>query len=511
MKNFKKMMALALAMVMVLAMSITVFADTTDPDPSAGGGDTTPTTHAVSTDSTTHTYQIYQIFTGTKSGGQLINLKYGVNAKGTTGGAVSQADMTTLATIEKTQYANDQAKITALLPFADITGNPIAEIGKGKGSTANLAEGYYIIKDTDNSLKDPETYTLYLFTVLDNDLTIIPKSGTTTSEKNIAETTPTKIGDYDIGSVIPYSLTLKLPDNYADFKDYYAKFVDDMSGGLTLNTDSVRIHYGASDTEGTGISLSTVSGTSYTAPAGQKYEYEIADLKQVEAASALHAGDTVTITYTATLNGNAVVGEAGNPNKYHVVYSNNPNETGSGNTNETPDDINIVFTFETIFDKKDGDGNPLTGADFKLEKKVAGNWVDVTELFNGDNNPTKTGSTTTTSGEFTFAGLGQGQYKLTETTTPSGYNTINPIEFTITAEYEIVQGAGSIKSLTGTGDSIEFSPNTTAGTLTANVINESGVTLPSTGGIGTTIFYIIGGILILGAAITLIGKKKFAR
>ena len=508
MKKMKKMFALALAMVLALAMNVTVFAG----GDTGGGGDTSAaTTHTVSTTSSTHTYEIYQIFTGTKSGDQLTDLKYGENAVGNTGDAVSQTDMTELARIEEATYADDQAKITDLLPFVNLEGTPIAEIGKDKDTSADLAEGYYIIKDKDDSLEDPETYTLYLFKVLDSDLTIEPKSGTTTSEKNIDETTPTKTGDYDIGSVIPYSLTLTLPDNYADFKDYYAKFVDDMSGGLTLNTGSVKIHYGEDDTTGTAITLTAVSGTSYTDPAGQKYEYEIADLKQVEAAAELGAGDTVTITYTATLNDDAVVGEAGNPNKYHVVYSNNPNEIGAGNTNETPDDTNIVFTFETIFDKKDGDGNALTGADFKLEKEVDGQWVDVTTL-NSENgsSPAKTGSTTETSGEFTFSGLGQGRYKLTETTTPSGYNTIEPIEFTITAEYDIVQGAGSITSLTGNGGSIEFTPDTTAGTLTADIINESGAVLPSTGGIGTTIFYVIGAVLVLGAGILLVTRRRMS-
>ena len=488
------MMALILAMTMVLAMSLTAFA-----------AEPQVTTHTVSTTSTTHTYEVYQIFTGTKSGDQLINLKYGQNAVGTPGDAVSQADMTKLAEIEGKTYANDQAKITDLLPFVTLS-NPIAEIGKDKESFAALVEGYYIIKDKDSSLEDPETYTLYLFKVLDDDLEITPKSGTTTSEKNIDEATPSKTGDYDIGSVIPYSLAMTLPENYADYKDFYVSFVDDMDAGLTLNTDSVKIHYGDDDTAGTAITFSDGGASGYTG--GHKYTYTIANLKTLEAASELGAGDTITITYTATLNNNAKIGEAGNPNKYHVVYSNNPNETGDGNTNETPDDVNIVFTFETIFDKKDGDGNPLTGAAFKLEKKVGNEWVDVTELFDGTNNPSKTGSATTTTGEFTFAGLGQGEYKLTETTTPVGYNPIDPIEFTITAEYEIVQGAGSITSLSGTGDSIEFVPNASAGTLTADIINESGATLPSTGGIGTTIFYVVGAILVIGAGILLVTKRR---
>jgi LPXTG-motif cell wall-anchored protein len=202
-----------------------------------------------------------------------------------------------------------------------------------------------------------------------------------------------------------------------------------------------------------------------------------------------------------------VIGSAGNPNTYHVVYSNNPNGTGTGTT---PDDKNIVFTYKTIFNKVKEDGTTaLTGADFKLEKKVKGAWVDVTKLHTGEGaiNPTKTGDDKGST--FTFSGLDDGVYKLTETKTPKGYNSIDPIEFTISATHVIESDDPKLTALTGTvGAEFTLKPSITDGSLTGNVVNKEGSTLPSTGGIGTTIFYVLGGLLVIGSGIILVARRK---
>ena len=492
MKRMKKLMALVIAVALVLAMGVSVFA-----------ADHTVT---APTDRANHTYEIYQVFTGTVKDGELTNLKYGLNAVGTTGNAVSQTDMTALDELGDMAGKTNQEKIEAMSPYVNLNSTPIATVGKGAESSVSLPEGYYVIKDTDNSLADPDTYTLYIFKLLDADINIEPKDSTTESHKNIGDTVDAsnKITDTDIGKSVPYVLTVKLPSNYADYKDFYLDFVDDMSKGLTLDTDSVKIHYGASDTTGSAITFSAVEGTSYDG--GQKYEYKIADLKSVAAASELKANDIVWVTYTATVNSDAVVGEAGNPNKFHVDYSNNPNETGDGHTNSTPDETNIVLTFKTVFNKVDPEGNALTGADFKLEKKVGDAWVDVTELSDGDTNPSKTGDTSGST--FSFTGLGQGDYRLTETDVPKGYNEMspNPVGFTISATYSIEGDAATISALTGT--ELDFTPDTSAGSLTADILNQSGAELPTTGGMGTTIFYIVGAILVIGGGILLISKRR---
>ena len=182
----------------------------------------------------------------------------------------------------------------------------------------------------------------------------------------------------------------------------------------------------------------------------------------------------------------------------------------------TPPDTNIVFTYKVVFNKVDADQKALTGADFKLEKKVNGAWTDVTTLGSGENKPTKakdsltSGGATAANAKFTFSGLDDGEYKLTETTTPSGYNTIDPIVFTITAEHDILSDSPVLKSLNGT-DGSEFTMTSSEGTLTANVVNKKGSTLPETGGIGTTIFYVLGSILVLGAVILLVTRRRMSR
>lgn len=159
----------------------------------------------------------------------------------------------------------------------------------------------------------------------------------------------------------------------------------------------------------------------------------------------------------------------------------------------------------------DGEQNPLEGAEFTLEKFVAdeegtetynevkGNWTSV-----GAAEVTEEGT------KFTFKGLDDGAYRLTETKTPDGYNTIEPIIFTVTAEHEIESDNPALTSLNGNKVSgeITFTPNQGEGSLTATVVNQSGLELPETGGMGTKIFYLAGGILALGEGLLLVTRKR---
>ena len=193
----------------------------------------------------------------------------------------------------------------------------------------------------------------------------------------------------------------------------------------------------------------------------------------------------------------------------HLEYSNNPEQEGS--TGHTPDDTVIVFTYQTTINKVDKDKNPLEGAEFTLEKfyknESNGEWRSITKVNNGS------------STVFEFAGLDDGYYRLTETTHPEGYNPIDPIYFTTTAEHELLSDNPGLISLRATetteqhtnkeAGSITFtSTNEDDGILTTNVVNKKGSLLPETGGIGTTIFYIVGVVLVLGAGVLLVTKKR---
>lgn len=493
----------------------------------------------VNQEDTGYTYSIYQIFAGdasTNSAGEAVlsNIEWGDGVKddsktqvyamfGLTGEnktaakvaeAVAAASGNVFHTIMSTLTTKNGASLQ--------NGHDLTYDSTNKNySISNLEPGYYLVRNT--VVPAGATYSDYLVAVLNKDVSSDPKVGTPTSEKktqdkndstDLTAGTVQDSADYDIGNTIPYTLTATLPTNYANYAQYRLNFVDDISAGLSWD-GTATIYYGASDTTGSSIIFTDVTDqtkdgkkyeSSYTG--GKVLRFCIDDLKA--AAPSLAGGDTITIRYNATLNANAKIGSEGNPNKYNIEFSNNPTNTADVTT--TPPDLVIVFTYKTVFNKVDASNNPLTGADFKLEKKVRTGsgeaWVDVTELNgSGNTNPTKTGDTTGST--FAFSGLDDGDYRLTEITTPTGYNTIDPIEFTITAEHTISGESPALTSLTGT-DGAEFTmtADLSAGSLTANIVNNSGTVLPSTGGSGTTIFYVAGLILVLGAAVILIVRRK---
>ena len=529
MKLLKKLFTAMFALTLVIGTGTRVNAST---NPDAPKPHTITITNEDEDEVGEHTYEAYQVFTGElveKDGKKVLsNIDWGNGVDGDAVLNAVKADTDTFGDdAANVKNAADVAKLLgnfadespAAKKFAAIVGEHLGTIAGQSGESkapytiSVTGDGYYFVKDsatipTDTDKEEPhegDAQTRYILQVV-GDVSVGAKTGTVESKKkvqDINDSTDTEVGelhdsaDYDIGDSIPYTLTFTLPANYEDYKTYKVSFIDNISAGLTFNQDA-KIYYGASDTAGHNITF-TQEGPVWTAT--------IEDLKSVEAAEDLTNGDEITIKYTATLNAGAVVGDAGNPNTYHVEYSNNPNGEGTGTT---PDDKNIVFTYKTEFNKVDEDEEPLTGADFKLEKKVNGEWVDVTELHDGEDaiNPTKeiTGGT-----KFTFTGLDDGDYRLTETVTPKGYNTIEPIEFTITAEHDLISDDPTLTALTGTdGKEFTLTPDISKGSLTGNVVNKEGSVLPSTGGIGTTIFYVLGGLLIAGAGIVLVARRKAA-
>jgi LPXTG-motif cell wall-anchored protein len=253
-------------------------------------------------------------------------------------------------------------------------------------------------------------------------------------------------------------------------------------------------------------------------------------------------GSTIVVEYYATLNSNAVIGSAGNENTMHVQYSNNPNSDQEGSTGNTPDDKVVVYTYKLGINKVDSANQPLKGAGFTLSKKNAsGTWVKVevnknTGVVDDGKSTEKTNIVTELKGDnqttFEWKGLADGFYKIEETTTPNGYNTIEPIYFTIAAKHDELSDDPQLTELTGTqvdsnGGALSTSTatftvvtssvivndktvTTPTGTLTTNVVNEQGIVLPSTGGTGVKVLYTVGAILVLGAAILLITRRRMS-
>ena len=214
----------------------------------------------------------------------------------------------------------------------------------------------------------------------------------------------------------------------------------------------------------------------------------------------VHANSNITVEYTSKLNDQANIGSLGNPNKMCMEFSNNPNVEQDGSTTTTPWDTVIVFTYKTVIDKVDSSNQPLKGAAFKLEKVIKDEENKVIKEFTVETDRTS----------FEFTGLDDGEYILTETATPEGYNTIDPITFKINAAHDVESDNPTLKTLNGekVNGEITFTNNLDAGSLTAKVVNNKGSELPSTGGMGTTILYAAGTIMILVAGVFLVMQKK---
>lgn len=229
-------------------------------------------------------------------------------------------------------------------------------------------------------------------------------------------------------------------------------------------------------------------------------------------------GSKIRVEYTSKLNEKAKIGKEGNVNSASLEFSNNPNQEqgGTPDTGNTPWDNVIVFTYKVVVNKIDSSKKPLAGAAFELSKKVNDEYTRVALVNATQNTEGKYTLSNETVTKFEWKGLDDGDYMLTEVITPAGYNTIAPIKFTVNADHTITwEGENRntiLTSLTGnaaTGD-ITFTANDDKTELATNVVNNKGSELPTTGGMGTTIFYVVGSILVLGAAILLITKKRMS-
>lgn len=453
-----------------------------------------------------HTYEAYQIFTGDLADGKLSNVKWG-SATAKNGTAVTDAELKTVTDLaSKSVNDNAQATANAIAAYLKSDAQPTATIDD-TNPTAQVPSGYYLIKDKNNTVPDGQAATTYIVTVAGN-VTITPKSDVPSFEKKLKDTNDTTgetsdwqdSADYDINDAVPFKLEGTVASNYASYKTYYFAFHDVEERGLTFNKDSVKVYV-----DNTAIT-SDYEVVTEGLTDGCTFEVKFADLKQI---SAVKAGSKIRVEYTSKLNENAVIGEQGNVNKAKLQYSNNPNDEQGGEngpTGETPWDNVIVFTYKTVINKVDDQNQPLKGAEFTLSKKM------------------KDGSTTTVAvvkdsegTTFTFNGLDDGDYVLTETKTPAGYNSIKPITFTVTANHTITwEGEDRDTILTGLSGNaasgeITFTPTGDKSELDTSVVNKPGSSLPETGGMGTIVLYAAGAVLVIAAGVYFGLKKKNAR
>lgn len=541
MKKLKKVFSLLFALVMALAMNVTVFASgdggegTVDPKP--------PMLYTITitkVPTASHTFGAYQVFAGDLTDNVLSNITWGTGVNGESLLAALKnleitkdqsktkpfADCKSAQDVAKvlTTYSNNSAVLDKV---ASIVSNNLNEdgvtlssdtvTGSEKAYTytiSNLSAGYYFVKDTAILNADSDAYTKFMLQLTKN-ASVEIKTDVPTSEKKVDDVNDSNnnedevnwqdSADYDIGDEIPYKLTANLPDNVSAYGTYTLQFVDTMSKGLTYVEDSAEVYVGNQKIQSVEPTITDCTDSEGKYVEGKVLTWDLGDITEAPYSAGNNA--EIRIEYKAQLNENAVIGSAGNPNKMHIVYSNNPNATGTG---QTPDDTNIVFTYRVIVNKQDENEQPLDGATFALDKFVQDE--NGTDTYKDQKGTWVTKAVVEGSEGYTFTwnGLDDGEYRIRETEAPSTYNKIEDIYFTVTAEHEILSDSPELKSLSGTPTTGEltFTSNTSNGSLSTDVVNKKGATLPETGGIGTRIFYAVGAVLMIGAAVILITRKR---
>ncbi len=569
-----------------------------------------------------HTYEAYQIFSGSLSGTTLGNIVWGEGVN-----TANESDIYTAlknadeafskdGTVEGEKVALTSAvEVAAVLgqdvehdnalakKFAAVIGGYLSDkkvdaeatdidnnsIPENYKITVTDKPGYYLLKDKDNSLSNTnDSYTRYILKVTSTDgVTVDPKGNYPTMEKKIKEnvkstnaqyqmdkyTAPEKyndVADWNISDDVPFQLIGTLPDNIVDYKGYYYQFKDTLSKGFVAPkavTDfEVVVHnydaqgaetkYKLASDEYT-FATATAAGEGYTD--GSAFTITISNLKAIDnyytwdstlnnnaggwsstattTKLAIDENTVITVDYTAKLDVDATIGLIGNPNKADLTYSNNPNTAQGGendNKGKTPEEFVIAFTYELDVTKYLGttdtkaDDQDKTKAGFKLlnsDKSMVATF-DGNSKFTGwvtietDSDGKITNGTevfTGADGTFKFIGLDDGTYVLKETTTPDGYNTMADKTMVIAATTVACQDYMEAEAHDTPGEvltKLELDnaeqDTTNHGVAKTDIINQKGSSLPSTGGMGTTIFYAGGGALVLGAGVLLVTKKRMS-
>jgi fimbrial isopeptide formation D2 family protein/LPXTG-motif cell wall-anchored protein len=524
-KAIKKLLAALLAVAMVCAMAIPAFAYDTEEDIDKN-----------------HCYDAFQIFDGVVSDDNTIsNVNWGQNIPNymdfldklkkdpTLNSKFANADsLQEVLDVMKDWTTSDDnsiafARFVCNYIYTDANANSVpVKQGGHTGGFEVPKPGYYLIVDT-STFSDGDSYHAYnsfllKVTKANYHVQIKPKFVKPTVEKEVYDNNDIgstgenngwgSSADHAINEEFKFRLIAKLPASEGRAYDYYNKYTvcfnDTLSNGISFDRlDKVEI------TNGDGSTPQVITDTHYKLDEDglpSSFKLSIDDVKTCASGLNLNNGATITVTYTAHLNENAAVNSsADNKNSVRLQYSNNPRPDGEywGYTpNYTPESEVYVYTYQLNNTKlaENEHGAPLKDVGFRLYSDA--DYKNEVELYQDGKfyYPIKNASNkqavemkSAEDGTFNVKGLDAGTYYLKETTTPEGFTPCSVIPpVTITANHN--------------GNHVEFDSSK----LSTTIINKKagGITLPSTGGIGTTIFYVVGGGLMVAAIVLLVTKKR---
>lgn len=498
-KAIKKLLAALLAVAMLCAMAVPAFAASSSND-----GKIT-INNAVSG----QTYTIYRI----------LELEYDQtnNAYRYTAVAAWNAFINTRSSDLKVDNATGTVtwvnsdknnNSSAIQNFADAAGkwasdNTIANDGsqKASGSTVtftNLPLGWYLVV---SSLSNGAICSIG---TTDKEVTINEKNGAPTVDKEVLEDSTNTYGkgnDADVGDTVTFRATIKVTDG--DPKNYVLH--DKMSDGLTFKgiTSVTRTNAGTStsDTLNENTHYTLKQGAGVTVDPNCTFELAFKE-------NVLKPNDVVVVEYTAVINEKAVIGSTGNPNEATLEY-----KDGTRGTSSSTKTYTWKIDIYKYFQDSAGTKKPLKDATFVLYRQNSSNTPEYAKISAdkiewGTEKEQATPLTSDKEGKIAISRLDADTYYLEETKAPTGYNPLtSPIEIKI--EHSTMNETSASATITykqqGTEDS---ATNITSTENRVEVENKTGTTLPSTGGMGTTLFYVVGGGLMVAAIVLLVTKKR---
>lgn len=475
MKTVKKLASLLLVMVMVFAMATTAFAAEVKG------------TIIVDNPVANQTYTAYKIFDVTHNSAKT-NYSYTIETTSEWYSTVKAYAETTGNGLTLTGVAGDNTTFVVSTTdafSAPAFANALKAAVSGKTGTtltadgttvkaANLDLGYYFVTSSTGALCN--------LTTTDPTVTIHDKNDIPFDKVDNKESV-------DVGEIVTYTITGKVPD-YTGFTTYTYLITDTMSEGLTFQKN-VKV---------------TVGGTDVTSACTITYDKDGNANKFTVSIPVLdkqyNIGDEIKVTYTAVVNEKAVAKIENNAAT--LTYSNDPTDTSK--TTTTPEDKETVYSAKVVINKyvKGSNTEKLAGAEFLLYKEVKTDGSDTTTKYYYKWNETDkkvewttdkaqaTVKITNDEGAASFDGLKDGTYYLEEVEAPAGYNLLKgPVPVTVNGANATTADLSSL-------------------TVTGNVENSSGAELPETGGMGTTIFYVLGSVLILAAVVLLVTRKRMS-
>ena len=483
MKHARKLTSLLLALVMVFALAVTVAAE---------GGTTAPTGSITVdnpvADKTYTAYKIFDVVYDTAREHYSYTIEKSSPWFGTVNGYTAGLQLTPVADTTSNTYVVtfDESEFSAP-SFAETLKNALTTViptdvhqfaasADGKQQVANgLLLGYYFVKSS-------ETDALCNLTTTNPEVTIHDKNDMP-FEKKVDKT------NVDVGQTVKFTITGKVPD-HTGFTTYTYMITDTMTDGLTFDKTSVKVTINGANVpqEPNGYTLTEPNDT-------EQFTFKLSiNVRNFK------IGDGIEVTYNATVNEKAIAEIESN--KATLTYTNGPTVDDDKTTTER--EVK-VYSSKIVIDKvektTDGiAGKKLSGAEFVLykEETIEGNktikyyqWDETNKKVVWDADKTKaTVLETSTDGAATFGGLADGTYYLVETKAPAGYNQLkDPVTVP-------VKGSDT--------DTMKL-------TVTATVENQAGTLLPSTGGMGTTVFYVLGAVLVVGAGVLLVTKKRMSQ